>query len=177
MRIERCYFCSSPCYPGHGTTFVRNDNKVFRFCRGKCHKAFNKKRNPRKVRWTKAFRKCSGKELTVDPVYELEKRRNIPIKYERELMKKTIAGMKRIHELRVKREAQYIKERLTKGKELRKKDDIREVTKCIHLIKSPAVAFKINKQDQHLSRQCETTTTTKMQQGGPVMGVRDTSLS
>ena len=43
--------------------------------RSKCHKAFKRKKNPRKAKWTKAFRKSAGKELAVDPSFEFEKKR------------------------------------------------------------------------------------------------------
>ena len=60
----------------------------FNFCRAKCHKGFMKKRNPRKVKWTKAFRKGAGKELAVDPVFEMQKRREVPVRYDREKWQK-----------------------------------------------------------------------------------------
>lgn len=69
------------------------------------------KRNPRKVKWTKAFRKSSGKELTVDPSFEFEKRRNVPVLYNREKWSKTIHAMQRIEEIKAKRQIQYLKNR------------------------------------------------------------------
>ncbi|KAI0232286.1 putative ribosome biogenesis protein RLP24 [Lamellibrachia satsuma] len=150
MRLEKCYFCSSTVYPGHGVQFVRNDCKVFRFCRSKCHRAFKKKRNPRKVRWTKAFRKAAGKELTVDPSFEFEKRRHVPVKYSRELWQDTVKAMKKIDMIRVRRQNQFITNRLKKGKELRKEADIKEVEKNIHLIKSPAVGMMAKKLEKKL---------------------------
>ncbi|KAI9013930.1 ribosomal protein L24e-domain-containing protein [Phycomyces nitens] len=133
MHIERCYFCSGPCYPGHGTMFVRNDSKTFRFCRSKCHKNFKMKRNPRKVRWTKAFRKASGKEMVIDSTFEFEKRRNVPVRYDRNLMATTIKAMKRVQEIRVKRERAFYKTRMADNKEKDRAEDVRVVQQNIEL--------------------------------------------
>ncbi|KAJ2920459.1 hypothetical protein H1R20_g4215, partial [Candolleomyces eurysporus] len=83
------------------------------------------KRNPRKVRWTKAFRKAAGKEMTIDSTIDFEKRRNVPVRYNRELVQTTIKAMKRIGEIRAKRERAFFKNRMAvsraKHKEHRKK--------------------------------------------------------
>ncbi|ORZ08671.1 ribosomal protein L24e-domain-containing protein [Absidia repens] len=133
MHISRCYFCSGPCYPGHGTMFVRNDSKTFRFCRSKCNKNFKMKRNPRKVRWTKAFRKASGKEMVIDSTFEFEKRRNVPVRYDRNLMSTTLKAMKRVQEIRAKRERAFFKNRMAGNKEIEKADDIRQLEQNIEL--------------------------------------------
>ncbi|KAJ6572906.1 ribosomal protein L24e-domain-containing protein [Mycena sp. CBHHK59/15] len=117
MRIEKCYFCSTSVYPGHGSAFVRNDAKVFRFCTSKCHKNFKMKRNPRKVRWTKAFRKAAGKEMTIDSTIDFEKRRNIPVRYDRELVQTTLKVMKRVGEIKKRRELAFWKNRMAMSRD------------------------------------------------------------
>uniref|UniRef100_A0A2I2Z8B0 Probable ribosome biogenesis protein RLP24 n=1 Tax=Gorilla gorilla gorilla TaxID=9595 RepID=A0A2I2Z8B0_GORGO len=116
-----------PLYPGHGMMFVHNNCKLFRFCKSKCHKNFKKKCSPRKARWIKAFQNAAGKELTVDNSFEFEKRRNEPIKYQRELWNKTIDAMKQIEEIKQKCQAKFIMNRLNKNKELQKVQGIKEV--------------------------------------------------
>jgi large subunit ribosomal protein L24e len=142
MRIYSCYFCSSPVYPGHGITFVRNDSKIFRFCRSKCHKNFNRKRNPRKVKWTKAFRKAAGKEMALDTTFDFEKQRHRAVKYDRELMGATIHAIERVQQIKEKREAQFYKNRMKASKGFQKERDLKELEQNIELIEPAAAALK-----------------------------------
>ncbi|KAK4470675.1 hypothetical protein MN116_006206 [Schistosoma mekongi] len=163
MRIYRCWFCSSPIYPGHGTLFVRNDCKVillrfptaflsqfdelylpieFRFCRGKCHKAFKKHKNPRKVRWTKVSRRIRGKELTDDLAQTFERKRNFLFKYERATVQKILNAVPKIDQIKHKRESAFIRKRLIKGVQLRTEEDIKLVNTQMHLIEAPEAKRK-----------------------------------
>ncbi|XP_042880537.1 probable ribosome biogenesis protein RLP24 [Penaeus japonicus] len=145
MRIERCYFCSKKVYPGHGIQFVRNDSKVFKFCSGRCNKHFKRKRNPRRTGWTGAFRKAAGKELTVDPSFEFERKRHVPVKYNRELWEKTLDAMKRASEIKEKRESKFIMDRLVKSVEVDRVRDLSVVHRHMSVIHSPAAGLRQGK--------------------------------
>ena len=145
MRIETCYFCSGPIYPGHGIVFVRNDGKMFRFCRSKCHKNFKAKKNPRKIRWTKAYRKTHGKELVTDPVYEFEKIRNTPIKYNREIWTDTIQAMDKLAKIRKDREDRFCNERMKKAAKIKKEIIKKDLIRHEQLIADPKIREKVDK--------------------------------
>ena len=119
-----------------------SSNQIFRFCRSKCRNAFKKKTNPRKTKWTKAFRKSAGKDLAVDPSFEFEKRRHVPVKYDRDLWQKTVEAMKKVEEIRSRRSAHFINSRHSKAIEVQKRQDAYEVTKNIGLIRSPAAGLR-----------------------------------
>ncbi|KAJ1509662.1 ATPase-activating ribosome biosynthesis protein [Coelomomyces lativittatus] len=140
MRLEKCFFCSSTVYPGHGIMFVRNDAKTFRFCRSKCHKNFKMKRNPRKVRWTKAFRKAAGKEMIVDGTLDLERRRHVPVKYNREKMMTVLKTIQRANQVKLKRERLFYKSRVLLKKRLSEKISmLKQVKQNIELVPSSMV--------------------------------------
>lgn len=92
------------------------------------------KRNPRKVRWTKAFRKAAGKDMIMDSTLEFEKRRNVPIKYDRELAATTVSAMSRIQEIKSRREKAFYKSRMLASKPVSLRTDALEVLSGSHLL-------------------------------------------
>lgn len=70
------------------------------------------KRNPRKLKWTKAHRRNAGKEMVVDSTLLFGQRRNEPVRYDRDLVQKTLGAMKRISEIRARRERVFYKKRM-----------------------------------------------------------------
>jgi large subunit ribosomal protein L24e len=121
--------------------FVRNDSKQFRFCRSKCIRNFHKKRNPRKVAWTKTFRKTRGKEMAVDSTFEFEKRRNRPVKYDRDLTGATLQAMEKIKDIQTAREERFFQARMKDASVEKKKQARVEIEKSIELL-APAVASR-----------------------------------
>lgn len=113
------------------------------------------KRNPRKLGWTKAYRKAHGKESTENPQAQQQRsttptnthatvvvdstlafaaRRNVPVRYNRDLVAKTLQAMQRVEEIRTKRERAFYKERMRGNKARELERDRKLVAENQHLL-------------------------------------------
>lgn len=110
------------------------DARAFRFCKSKCHKNFKMKRNPRKLAWTKSFRHAHGKEMTVDSTLQFAARRNVPVRYNRELVQTTLKAMARVSEIRARRERAFYKARMRGNRERQRAEDRKLVEENQHLL-------------------------------------------
>ena len=118
---------------------------MFRFCRSKCHRNFKAKKNPRKIRWTKAYRKTHEKELVTDPVYDFEKIRNTPIKYNREIWTDTVQAMDKLAKIRKDREDRFFERRMRRAKHDKKEMIKSDLIKHKQLIADPVIREKVDK--------------------------------
>jgi len=73
----------------------------------------------------------------VNNSFEFEKCRNESLKYQQELWNKTIDAMKRGEEIKQKRQAKFIRNRLKKNKRLQKVQDSKKIMQNIYLIWAP----------------------------------------
>jgi large subunit ribosomal protein L24e len=77
--------------------------------------------------------------MTVDSTYEFEKRRNRPVKYDRNLMGETLNAMQKVNEIQTSREERFFQARMKDAAVLKKKQARVEIEKSIELL-APAVA-------------------------------------
>ncbi|HHF55736.1 MAG TPA: TRASH domain-containing protein [Thermoplasmatales archaeon] len=55
---KKCNFCGNEIEPGTGLMYVKKDGTIYYFCSSKCRKnMLELGRDPKKVRWTKFYRK------------------------------------------------------------------------------------------------------------------------
>ena len=110
------------------------------------------KRQPRKLKWTKTHRALRGKEMIVDQNLLLagfQKKRNVPVKYDRELVKATMKAMERIEEIRARRERVFARRRL-RGKAMKEKkrmEDLKTVVEGEHLIRKELQDLEMARQE------------------------------
>lgn len=77
--------------------------------------------------------------MTVDSTFEFEKRRNRPVRYNRELMTSTLKAMKKVSEVQHKRQDMFFKMRMRAHKGTQR-DQVRAVIKKGMDILVPAAA-------------------------------------
>ncbi|KAF3937090.1 hypothetical protein ABW19_dt0208905 [Dactylella cylindrospora] len=100
------------------------------------------KRNPRKLKWTKAFRKSAGKEMVVDSTLSFAARRNIPTRYSRDLVATTLKAMQRVSEIQARRERAFYRQRMAGNTAARRAADRKLVEENQHML--PEVRAKLS---------------------------------
>ena len=109
------------------------------------------KRQPRKLKWTKTHRALRGKEMIVDQnllLGQFAKKRNVPVKYDRNLVEMTMKAMERIEEIRAKRERVFTRRRLS-GKaqrDAKRRQDLKVVAEDEHLIRKELQELEMARQ-------------------------------
>jgi large subunit ribosomal protein L24e len=93
-----------------------------------------RKKNPRKLKWTKAYRAAQGKDLVVDSTFEFEQRRNRPLKYDRNLMETTLRTIRLVDEIRQQREAAHWERRMRTAAAIESRQKLVDIAQNINLI-------------------------------------------
>lgn len=102
------------------------------------------------MKWTKAYRRSHGKELMFDKSLEFEKRREEPVRYNRELYVKTVQAMKKVETIRARREKAFIQNRIKQAKKNNREIIEKELMKHVELIGNPELKSEMKKKKHEI---------------------------
>lgn len=125
------------------------------------------KRNPRKLRWTKAFRKAAGKELAIDTTFAFERRRNRAVKYDRDTVAATLKAMPVIDKIQRDREHDFYRARMVVREKETRKDALRELSSGLDILGPLVVREKIRERAEQAKQMEIVQNTTNLSDGGP----------
>merc|ERR1712159_354965 len=100
------------------------------------------------MRWTKAYRKTHGKELMYDSTLDFEKRREEPVRYNRDLYVKTVQAIGKIEEIKQAREKRYKNARIKEAKRRNVEAIDRLLVRRPEYIKDKAVSDKYKEKNR-----------------------------
>merc|ERR1712084_201032 len=100
------------------------------------------------MRWTKAYRKTHGKELMYDSTLDFEKRREEPVRYNRDLYIKTVQAIGKIEKIKKDREKRYRIARIKDAKKRNVEQVDRLLTSRFEYIKNEAVRDKYKEKNR-----------------------------
>ncbi|CAD6341388.1 unnamed protein product [Miscanthus lutarioriparius] len=101
------------------------------------------KRNPRKVKWTKAYRQLHVKDMTQDATFEFERKRNRPERYDRNLTEQTLKAIPLIIKTRHDRLEKHISNRHKPGKRKEIQKDSKEVAQDIGMLPKKLISNEL----------------------------------
>merc|ERR1712050_446437 len=102
------------------------------------------KHNPRRMKWTKAYRRAHGKEMMLYSTFNFEKKRLTPTRYNRNLMVKTVQAMQIVDRIKTVRKERFHKTRLAGQLRKRQTSAQKEVAKAAHLLEGPSKVEAFN---------------------------------
>ncbi|KAI9887462.1 MAG: 60S ribosomal protein L24 [Watsoniomyces obsoletus] len=136
MRTYDDTFSGDRIYPGKGALFVRGDNKIFRFAKGKSESLFLQRKNPRRIAWTTLYRRQHKKGISEEVA---KKRTRRTVKHQRAIVG---ASLDVIRERRTQRPEARAAARQAALKESKEKKTAAESKKKMEKAKSAANAAK-----------------------------------
>merc|ERR1711976_990678 len=100
------------------------------------------------MKWTKAWRKTHGKELMYDSTLEFEKKREEPVRYNRDLYIKTVQAIGKIEQIKMAREKRFKNARIKEAKRRNVEQVDRLLTNRFEYIKNEAVRDKYKEKNR-----------------------------